>query len=171
MKNSNQKQQPIPLAYFITFTCYGTWLHGGKDKSVDKENNTPLSPYLPLNKNRELSARSRLQEEKFLLDMPLRLIILSSIKATCSHRNWNLLAAHVRTNHVHLVIHANTTPEIIMRDIKSYSSRELNRHLENKRDRYWTRHGSTRYLWKSEHVYRAIQYVVLEQGNQGAVGL
>lgn len=29
----------IPLAYFITFTCYGTWLHGEKSTSVDRHCN------------------------------------------------------------------------------------------------------------------------------------
>ena len=31
----------IPIAYFITFNCYGTWLHGEKPTSVDRFNNTP----------------------------------------------------------------------------------------------------------------------------------
>ena len=25
-----------PLAYFITFTCYGNWLHGDERGSVDR---------------------------------------------------------------------------------------------------------------------------------------
>jgi hypothetical protein len=28
-----------PLAYFITFRAYGTWLHGDKRGSVDRHNN------------------------------------------------------------------------------------------------------------------------------------
>jgi hypothetical protein len=30
------KEIAIPLAYFITYSCYGTWLHGGKETSVDR---------------------------------------------------------------------------------------------------------------------------------------
>jgi hypothetical protein len=26
----------IPLAYLITFRCYGTWLHGDKRGSIDR---------------------------------------------------------------------------------------------------------------------------------------
>src|ERR1700722_1664690 len=33
----------------------------------------------------------------------------------------------------------------------------------------WTRHGSTRWLWKPESVSAAIRYVVDEQGEQMAV--
>ena len=27
-----------PLAYFLTFTTYGTWLHGREEGSVDRDN-------------------------------------------------------------------------------------------------------------------------------------
>ena len=45
---------PIPLAYFITFTCYGTWLHGNKETAVDRDHNIPQTPFF-------LSVRSSLQ--------------------------------------------------------------------------------------------------------------
>ena len=28
---------PAPLAYFLTWTCYGIWLHGDERGSVDDE--------------------------------------------------------------------------------------------------------------------------------------
>jgi hypothetical protein len=31
-------------------------------------------------------------------------------------------------------------------------------------EKRWTRHGSTRYLWKPEQVSAAVQYVVQKQG-------
>jgi hypothetical protein len=36
-----------PLAYFITFTCHGTWLHGDERGSVDRGHNAPGTPFLP----------------------------------------------------------------------------------------------------------------------------
>jgi len=42
----------IPVAYFITFNCYGTWLHGEKSTSVDRFNNTPGTDFLSLNSKR-----------------------------------------------------------------------------------------------------------------------
>jgi REP element-mobilizing transposase RayT len=33
------------------------------------------------------------------------------------------LAAHARTNHVHIVVDADVPPERIMNDLKSYASR------------------------------------------------
>ena len=45
-------ERAIPLAYFFTFTCYGTWLHGEKPSSVDRFNNTPGTDFISLNNKR-----------------------------------------------------------------------------------------------------------------------
>lgn len=57
-----------------------------------------------------------------------------------------------------------------MNDLKSYSSRLLNQTGKDTADRKrWARHGSTRWLWKPEHISAAIRYVVDEQGDPMAV--
>ena len=164
------KEIAIPLAYFITFTCYGTWLHGGKMTSVDRLHNIPGTEFILLNPNREASAKKRLIETPYLLGHAQRQIVLNAIKEVCIFRGWVLLAAHIRTNHVHIIIHATLSPENIMNTIKAYASRRLNESkLDNDRLKRWTRHGSTRYLWKEEDVEATIQYVVYEQGDPMAV--
>ena len=81
-----------------------------------------------------------------------------------------MLAAHVRSNHVHIVVEAGARPERIMNDLKSYASRCLNRlGLDEPNRKRWARHGSTRWLWKPENVSAAIRYVVDEQGDPMAV--
>ncbi len=53
---------------------------------------------------------------------------------------------------------------------KAYASRCLNQAGLDKSDcKRWARHGSTRYLWKTENLARAIDYVVREQGEPMAV--
>jgi hypothetical protein len=42
-----------PLAYFITFTTYGAWLHGRKPGSVDRDHNAPGTPFLPADPEQE----------------------------------------------------------------------------------------------------------------------
>jgi REP element-mobilizing transposase RayT len=42
-------------------------------------------------------------------------------------RGFSLWAAHVRTNHVHVVVEADVRPEKIMNALKSYASRGLKR--------------------------------------------
>ena len=85
----------------------------------------------------------------------------------CGQRGWSLLAAHVRSNHVHTVVQAEVPPERVMND---YASRRLNRMVVDEPDRKrWARHGSTRFLWKPQHVLAAIQYVIDEQGDAMSV--
>ncbi|KTD66063.1 transposase [Legionella shakespearei] len=163
-------EKAIPLAYFITFTCYGTWLHGEKPSSVDRFNNTPQTNFLPFNKKRSHLVKMKMSETPYSLDESRRSIVLNSIIKACKHRQWVLLAAHVRSNHVHLVIHTLLQPETIMNTIKSYASRHLNlMQLDGSRINRWTRHGSTRYLWNESEVESTIQYVINEQGLPMAV--
>jgi REP element-mobilizing transposase RayT len=96
--------------------------------------------------------------------------VLKTLQEVCSCRGWTLLAAHVRTNHVHVVTTADCKPEQVMTAMKAYSSRALNEHgQDGPRRRRWARHGSTRYLWTKNAVEAAIQYVVCEQGEAMAV--
>jgi REP element-mobilizing transposase RayT len=111
-----------------------------------------------------------MRQENYLLDGIRRLVVLRSLQEVCACRSWTLLAAHVRTNHVHVVTTANRRPEHVMNALKAYSSRALNNLGVDRPDRRrWARHGSTRYLWTREAVASAIQYVVREQGETMAV--
>ena len=47
-----------------------------------------------------------------------RAVVLATIQGHCAYRGWNLLAAHVRSNHVHAVVAAETRPERIMNEFQ-----------------------------------------------------
>ena len=50
--------------------------------------------------------------------------------------------------------------------LKVYASRRLNgMGLDEPNRKRWARHGSTRWLWKPEHIPAAVQYVMAEQGD------
>lgn len=160
------------MRYFITFACYGTHLHGDESGSVDRHHNVPGSRLLEADPQRVSAERESMQQSPYLLDHDRRTIVLEAIREVCLHRGWVLLAAHVRTNHVHVVVEAEAQPEKIMNDFKSYASRGLNRLGQDGSDpRRWARHGSTRRLWKDQDVKEAIKYVVDEQGEPMAVFL
>ncbi len=160
----------IPLAYFITFTCYGTWLHGQKAISVDRYHNTPGTDFIPYTPEKAKRMKKWMCEKPYLLDSLRRRIVLKAIRKVWTYHQWTLLATHIRTNHVHVVVHAIAVPEKIMAIIKAYASRYLNEaKLDQNRSNRWTRHGSTRYLWKEEEIEATIQYVVHEQGEPMAV--
>lgn len=116
--------------------------------------------------------RRNMNQPAYELDSERRAVLLEALKQVCLHRGWNLLAAHVRSSHVHVIVEGEVAPEKIMNDFKAYASRALNG-LEGDvpgRSR-WTRHGSTRWLWKDQDVRQAIRYVVEEQGQAMAVWL
>ncbi len=162
--------KPIPLAYFITFSCYGTHLHGYESESVDRSNNKYGTPHLPPDEKQRQREQDNMIQDQYILDYDRAKIVLDSIMQNSSHRKWNLLAVHVRSTHIHVVIQALVAPEKVMNDLKSYASRSLNNAgFENSDRKRWARHGSTKYLWKVNDLENAVHYVLHEQGDPMAV--
>ena len=158
------------MRYFITFACYGEHLHGDESGSVDRHHNLPGSRLMGADPRRAAAERQRMDQAPCLLDRNSRTAVLDALQDVCLHRGWSLLAAHVRTNHVHAVVEAEVPPEKVMNDFKSYASRALNRlERDGSSRKRWARHGSTRWLWKDQDVQEAIRYVVEEQGEPMAV--
>jgi len=158
------------LRYFVTFSCYGARLHGDESGSVDRHHNLVGSRLLDPDEERVRGERRAMLQEPYVLDQVARAVVLTSIQHHCAHRGWNLLAAHVRSNHVHVVVEAEAQPERIMNEFKSYASRDWNGlGLDRPDRRRWARHGSTRWLWKDADVREALHYVIEEQGEPMAL--
>jgi REP element-mobilizing transposase RayT len=153
------------MRYFITFACYGVHLHGDESGIVDRRHNTPGRPFAEASAERVAVKRRQMDQEPYHLDRMRQAIVFDALREVCLHRRWNLLAAHVRTSHIHVVLEAEVRPEMAMNAFKSYASRSLNRLGIDQEDRKrWARHGSTRWLWEDADVATAIQYVVEGQG-------
>ena len=132
---------------------------------MDRKHNVPGSRLLDPDPVRADTERQLMQHRPYLLDGTRRELVLGSIHEVCSHRGWNLRAAHIRMNHVHTVVEAETRPEKIMIIFKAYASRILNMSgVDEPARKRWSRHGSTRYLWNPKNVSDAIKYVIFEQG-------
>jgi REP element-mobilizing transposase RayT len=159
-----------PLAFFITFSTYGTWLHGEATGSVDKDHNQFGTPLLPPDPAKHALKREKMSQSPYHLDDRRRAIVCSAIIEECAFRQWKLLALHVRSNHVHLVVAATCPPEAVMRSCKSRASRRLNEAgLDTPDRKRWTTHGSTRYLWTEDAVADKIDYTLHRQGEKMAV--
>jgi len=156
----------LPLAYLLTWTTHGTWLHGDRRGSVDRSNQNQYGrPYIPHQPNRVAFERAEMAADPVLLDQPRRTIVKQTISDHFAFRNWRLLALHVRTNHIHLVAAAPVPPERIMDQCKSWCTRRLREaDLAAPHAKLWTRHGSTRYLFTEDALNRAVHYVLHEQG-------
>src|SRR5712692_9196389 len=115
-----------PLAFLITFRCYGTWLHGEERGSIDRRNyNRYGTPEMPLNKKILADEEGELKTSAFLLDRAQRAVVESAIREVCEHRAYSLHALSVRTNHVHSVVSAPCRPVHVMDSFKAYATRKL----------------------------------------------
>src|ERR1019366_5132653 len=113
------------MQYFITFACYGAHLHG-EAGSVDREHNVPGTPLVEVDTKRVRNELARMEYGAYLLDGERREVVLAALREVCKYRDWKLCAAHVRTNHVHVVVEAEMQPEICMNAFKAYASRDIN---------------------------------------------
>ena len=134
------------MTYLITFACYGCHLHGDPGGSVDRAHNIPGSRMVEGDSKWTAWARFETDHPSYRLDEARRNAVLASIIERVN-RGWRLLAAHVRTNHVHILVEAEARPERVMNDLQSFASRRLNEFgLDSPDRKRWARHGSTRWL-------------------------
>jgi hypothetical protein len=166
-----------PLAFLITFSCYGNRVHAEESGTVDREHNVPGTPYLNPYAGRAIIERGQMKFAPLRLDRVRRRVVLDSICESCAYRDWPLFAAHVRSTHVHVVVAGAAKPERMMGILKARASRKLTDDGLEARDRVkWAVHGSTRWLWNECDVFAAVDYVLAGQGDamevyRGTVGI
>jgi len=133
------------MRHFITLGCYGAHLHGDESGSVDRRHNRFGGRSVEADPQRTGAERRSMDQPPYEMDSESCAIVLQALAEVCSHRGWNLLAAHVRTHHVPVIVEAEVPPEKVMRVFKAYPSRALNR-LDGKQPgrRRWAR------LWSSK---------------------
>lgn len=153
-----------PLAYFISFRTYGSWLHGDERRSVDRTHNQFGTPMLARSDGRAEFESKELKHDPVSLSPAARAIVESAIHGVCEHRGWTVHAINVRTNHVHVVVSASGPPEPAMNAFKSWATRRLRESaLVGPDTRVWSRHGSTVYLFREDKVAEQVKYVTEAQ--------
>jgi REP element-mobilizing transposase RayT len=136
---------------------------------VDAQHCIPGSPRLAFNPSRQAYWQAHLNEPLWTLDPEARHITLMALRSVCAYRQWVAHAIHIRTTHVHAVIGGETAVERMLSDCKAYATRSYRRAFPTiQRRRYWTAHGSTRYLWNEVSVRAATDYVLNGQGDRMA---
>ena len=106
-------------------------------------------------------------ESAYVLSWDAAKTVLRVLREVCAFRDWQLIAAHVRSTHVHCVVGGIDEPNRAVADFKAYASRALNR--TEPRRRRWAREGSTRRLGTLEAIQAAVRYVADKQGEPMAV--
>ena len=142
-----------PLAYFISFRAYSTWLHGDKRGSIDRFNNVYRAPYIQASDNWKHYNEQRLRAEPLILKARHRKSVEGAIRETCNIRKWLLLAISVRTNHVHTVVSANRKAGLVLNAFKANATRQLRQNdLWLYEFSPWADKGSKRKLWNEQSV-------------------
>ena len=152
-----------PLAYFLTWTTYGTWLPGD-DRGWSRKNQSDIQ-----RPNRLFveMAQSRMKEPAFFLDDASRRVVEDTIRKHCAVRDWHLHAVNARTNHVHVVVTAvGYEPETVRDQFKAWCTRRL-KASEATRTKFWTEGGDCCRIHQEAGLEAAIVYVFDAQDRKG----
>jgi REP element-mobilizing transposase RayT len=152
-----------PLAYFLTWTTYGTWLPGD-ERGWNRKGvaGVQKSDALFLE-----SAESRMKETAFQLSEQHRKIVENTIRKHCEIRKWHLHAVNARSNHVHVVVTApGYKPKTVRDQFKAWCTRNL-KEVVNERTQFWTEGGSCRSINTEADLEVAIAYVLEAQDRKG----
>ncbi len=152
-----------PVAYFLTWTTYGTWLPGDERGWNRKGEPEPLPP-TPLFVE---MARSEMKDTPFFLSVEARLLVEQTIRQHCVFRGWALHAVNARSNHVHVVVSAKRhSPETMCKQFKAWCTRRL-KDSQPDRTRFWTEGGSCRWINQDDELASLMIYVLEAQDRKG----
>ncbi len=160
-----------PLAYFITWTCYGTWLPGDERGWTKWHDGDKLPQPLLAD-----WCRKQMKEPPVLLDGTQREIVENTIARHCEIRRWHLHAVNCRSNHCHVVVTASSHDGEVVRDqFKAWCTRKLKERLNatrspeaTAREHWWTGKGSVRLIFDEESLQAAITYTLEAQDTGGS---
>ena len=162
VNRANEAPMPEPLAYFLTWATYGTWLPGDERGWIEYRHGWKLPDPI-----RRLEAESRMAEDACVLDAEQRRLVEKTIRDHCRIRGWELHEVNCRTNHLHVVVGADGHPDDVRRQFKAWCTRRL-KELQRKRscgtvgsvrEDWWAQRGSRRYINDEESLEAAILYV------------
>jgi len=110
-----------PLAYFITFTVYGTFLQG--DARLWRSRGKGSQPAQPLLEHWHCD---QLKHDIILLNADQRSAVENETARLCDFREWKLWTVNARSNHVHVVVSVSAQAGAKVRDqIKANCTRVL----------------------------------------------
>lgn len=151
-----------PIAWFLTWTTYGTWLPGDERGWVLRDGG-----WRPPNRGLVSNSISRMTESACRLSPDQRAAVHDQIAETCRIRTWTLHAVNCCTNHVHVVVSGGreTAGHTLRETLKAWTTRRL-RGMDASRRQWWTERGSVRPLFDEAALEAAIVYTVDGQNHR-----
>jgi len=145
-----------PLAFFITWTVYGTFLQGDDRGWWKREFGAQCARPLLANWHAK-----RLTLPVLLLTDEQRQCVNAEIERLSTVRRWRLWSTNARSNHVHVVVTANRYHGAKVRDqMKANATGALRRRWRAFQDRpIWTRGGDWKCINDEDELEQVILYV------------
>jgi REP element-mobilizing transposase RayT len=153
-----------PIAYFITWTVYGTHLQGDQ-RGWRRWREGIQAPRRSLAKWR----RERLKHDVLLSSPKQRSAVERTCECHCEHRGWDLWELNARTTHVHTVVTAVECAGNLVRDqLKANATRTLREAWPQFRDRpVWTVGGDWSCINSEDDLIQVCAYVREAQDRKG----
>ena len=162
------------ISWLATWTTYGSRLPGDARGSIWERETTGQpthrtsfeAPISSTHGGIERAARERQTEPTWLLDIRSARVVRHQLDETIAYRKWSLIVGAILENHVHLLIRCTDEVfgETVLKHLKSYSSRALNRELGRRRH-WWTRGGSARAKLDEAAIEIAAEYIRNQEGS------
>ena len=145
-----------PLAFFITWTVYGTHLQGD-ERGWRKWRQGEQQPKPKLAQWRQ----DQLSHPIILLSPEQRRIVEAECRRHSDHRSWRLWEVNARTNHVHVVVTAIDVSGKLVRDqLKANCTRGLREQNTVFRDRpVWSVGGDWQCVNNEDELATVCEYV------------
>ncbi|MCY2973409.1 MAG: transposase [Planctomycetota bacterium] len=142
--------------YFITWTTYGTWLPGDQRGWRLRAKGQKLpEPLL------EAWCKEQMKGEAVLLRNEDRITVEEAIRCHCQFRGWDLKAVNARTNHVHVVVVSDKSPQKTRDELKANSTRMLRLQSNSLNvPKTWTAGGDCEVLGNDDELLGAMHYVI-----------
>jgi len=158
LRRENEPVMAEPIAYFITWATYGTWLPGDERGWVEYRRGWQLPDAA-----RKLEAAAKMTDDACVLDVEQRRSVEEQVAETCRHRRWHLHAVNCRSNHLHVVLSTEVAAELARSQLKAWSTRRLqalgSARNDPARTNWWAERGSQRYVNDEDSLEMAILYV------------
>ncbi len=145
----------MAIAFFSTWTTYGTWLPGDERGWFQSERG-----WREPDDRRKFSAALRMTADAVVLTEVQRRLVEAVIAEHCAFREWELHALNCRTNHVHVVVSAaDRSIELPREQFKAWTTRRLKEQSKGERTAWWTERGWDVYIDDLEELTAVVEYV------------
>ncbi len=159
-----------PLAFFITFTTYGSWLPGDERGWIDRSRISTGDAVRAGDPARHARNASSCSSRRVTLSGQMRAVVEQAIRATCVAAEWEVIALWVGQNHVHALVASGCSATRTLSRLKGQATFALRQaSLLAPNSALWSRQGSTRYLWKQQSVTQVQYYIEQMQGCEKGV--